>query len=324
MGNHRIGEFRIQGLCLAGLLLAGVHGTGCGPVSKGADAPFPTHLARGLLEVASSLSAQKSTVALRTALKDQGLGVPLDLDHQAGAANADMTMPPSNVFVFGNPALGTPLMQENILAALDLPLKMLVSQDSSGSVQITYEAPDHLRERFGLIGVDAQLERAAGALAKLASAASGRLVEATEGHAEEIRVYEGLQLVDSSLSASDALAALVEAIEGNPMLRIFAQINHQSAAESVGLTLGFATVVIFGSATVGTPLMLNEDSFGLDLPLKILVTEHEGATVLAYSQPTFLAQRHGGLTSEQARLNGIATALSKLTAAASEASVARE
>lgn len=287
-----------------------------GNASEVPAANAPRVLARGLLEVGTEMSAEQATVELRQALNDRGLGIPLDLDHQAGAQGAGLQMPPSTVFVFGNPMLGTPLMQENILVALDLPLKMVVSENAEGAVTATYEGPDHLRRRHSLSSVEPQLQTAAEVLAALGGAVSGGPVAVSSGDASGIEPGEGMAIVNSRRSAAESLAALTAAIESNAMLSVFAQIDHQAAAQGVGLELDFATLVIFGSPAVGTPLMVAEDSVGLDLPLKMLVAEREGQVVVAYSTPEFLARRHGGLASEAMRLAGMGNALANLAAAA--------
>lgn len=310
------------------LVLLGCLGAGCNDSSDAEDSNdaegeraatarlTPTTTAQGLLEVESERSAADAAVALRQALGDAELAVPLDLDHQANAMAAGLTLPASRVVAFGNPALGTPLMQENVLAALDLPLRMLVSARGDGAT-LTYDGPDYLRRRHALGGVGSQLEQAEGALARFAGAAAGRMIEAAAGDAGAIDAAEGVVLVESTRGAGATLDALLEAIEGNPALSVVAQVDHQAAAAGVGLSLGFATVVMFGSAAVGTPLMQDSPSVGLDLPLKVLVAERDGAVVLAYSSPAFLAQRHGNLDGQAQRLQMMAGALDALTAAAS-------
>lgn len=294
----------------------------CDPNSEDTGPPAnPAQLAEGLLEVESERTALQTVEALREALQERELGIAIDLDHQAGAQGADLTMPASHLFVFGNPVLGTPLMQENLLTGLDLPLKMLVSEDDNGAVRLTYEGPGHLRQRFELSTVDAQLDRAAGVLAQLASAASAYSVETSLGLVDSIEASEAMLTVASPLSPAEALASLVRAIDEHPVLGLFTQIDHQAAAQNVGLDLDFATLVVFGSAAVGTPLMVAQHSVGLDLPLKVLVAELEGETVLAYTDPTYLAVRHGDLESQQPRLEMMAQVLAGLTnAAASTAS----
>ena len=59
-------------------------------------------------------------------------------------------MPPTMLLVFGNPKAGTPVMVATPTSALDLPLKVLVSQDTNGKVWLRYNAPEYLAERHSI------------------------------------------------------------------------------------------------------------------------------------------------------------------------------
>ena len=72
------------------------------------------------------------------------------IDHSGEAAKAGLKMPPTKLLIFGNPKAGTPLMLAAPSAALDLPLKILVAEDSEGKVWISYNSVDYLKERHGL------------------------------------------------------------------------------------------------------------------------------------------------------------------------------
>lgn len=61
-------------------------------------------------------------------------------------------------------------------------------------------------------------------------------------------------------------------------MTIFAEIDHQKAAKDVGLTMQPATVIVFGTPKAGTPLMVQDPAFALQLPLKVLITEVNGKT----------------------------------------------
>jgi len=77
-------------------------------------------------------------------------------------------------------------------------------------------------------------------------------------------------------------------------MTVFARIDHAAGAKEAGLTLRPTVVVIFGNARAGTPLMQANQEIGIDLPLKALVWEDAaGKTWLAYSDPHWLAKRHG-------------------------------
>ena len=59
-------------------------------------------------------------------------------------------MPPTKLLIFGNPKGGTPLMIASPTVAIDLPLKVLVAEDSKGNVWVSYNAPAYLQERHVL------------------------------------------------------------------------------------------------------------------------------------------------------------------------------
>lgn len=73
-----------------------------------------------------------------------------DIDFARDAGRSGLVMRPTRLFVFGNPASGTPLMQVAPSSAMDLPLKVLVSQDAVGAVWVSYNSPGYLAERHGI------------------------------------------------------------------------------------------------------------------------------------------------------------------------------
>lgn len=85
-----------------------------------------------------------------TILKAKGVTLFGLVDHSGEAEKVGMTMPPTKLLVFGNPKGGTPLMLASPSAAIDLPLKILVAEDSRGKVWISYNSAEYLKERHGL------------------------------------------------------------------------------------------------------------------------------------------------------------------------------
>jgi len=80
----------------------------------------------------------------------KGLVVFSIVNHQANAKKVDMKMSEAQVIVFGNPNIGTKMMQENILVGLDLPMKVLVYRDSANSVKIAYRNGSWLKDTHKL------------------------------------------------------------------------------------------------------------------------------------------------------------------------------
>jgi uncharacterized protein (DUF302 family) len=84
-----------------------------------------------------------------------------------------MELPPTTVLIFGNPKLGTPLMQCAPTVAIDLPQKMLIWEDDNGNVSIGYNSPEYLKKRHNIAGCDQELQKISGALQKFAQNAAG-------------------------------------------------------------------------------------------------------------------------------------------------------
>lgn len=96
-------------------------------------------------------------------------------------------------------------------------------------------------------------------------------------------------------------------------MTLFAHIDHTAAAEAVGLHLRPTSVVIFGSPKAGTPLMDAFPALAIDLPLKMLVWQDDaGQTWLAYTDPGWLAERHGLGTDLRPTILAMTAALSAI------------
>jgi uncharacterized protein (DUF302 family) len=72
------------------------------------------------------------------------------VDHSGEAEKAGMKMRPTKLLIFGNPKAGTPVMLAAPSIAIDLPLKILVSEDESGRVWISYNSADYLQSRHNV------------------------------------------------------------------------------------------------------------------------------------------------------------------------------
>lgn len=106
--------------------------------------------ADGIASQPSAYSFTETVDRLEAALRSRNITVFARIDHAAEAAKAGLAMPPTQVLIFGNPRAGTPLMLAAPLIAIDLPLKVLVQQDSAGKVSISYNTARFLQQRYGL------------------------------------------------------------------------------------------------------------------------------------------------------------------------------
>jgi uncharacterized protein (DUF302 family) len=127
----------------------------------------------GLVRVRSTRDFSQTVRALDSALAARNLTVFGRVDHAANARGVNMELRPTTLFIFGNPQVGTRLMQCQQTSAIDLPLKALVWEDSTRTVWVGYVAPPQLAERHGLDECRETLDRINTALSALAAAAAG-------------------------------------------------------------------------------------------------------------------------------------------------------
>lgn len=106
----------------------------------------------GLTTIESHFGPKETLDRLEADVKAKGLTVFARIDHAAGAAAVGMTLLPTAVLIFGNARGGTPLMQASQLIGIDLPLKVLVWQDTWGKTWLSYYDPGVLAKRYGLPG----------------------------------------------------------------------------------------------------------------------------------------------------------------------------
>jgi uncharacterized protein (DUF302 family) len=131
-------------------------------------------MAQSLTSYESKFSTKETADRLVAELDKRGIKVAARVDHAAGAKSANLEMPPTEVIMFGNPRLGTPLMLAQPTVAIDLPMKVLVWQDSAGKVRVGYTPPPSLKDRHQLAGQDEVLKTMTGALDGIVKAASGQ------------------------------------------------------------------------------------------------------------------------------------------------------
>ena len=126
----------------------------------------------GLIQVNSDFDAATTGDRLVACLAERRLKLFARINHAANAAAVDQALRPTELFIFGNPAVGTPLMQCRSSVAIDLPQKMLIWQDAREQVWLTYNDPRYLMSRHDLAGCAAVIERLSQVLQDIATTAT--------------------------------------------------------------------------------------------------------------------------------------------------------
>jgi uncharacterized protein (DUF302 family) len=129
----------------------------------------------GLIVLASDRGPEHAVDELAAAVERHGMTVVARIDHAAAAVQVGMALRPTTVLVFGNPAAGTPLMDDARSIGIDLPLKALVWQGADGRTWLAYNDPRHLARRHGVgRALEGHVDAMARLLADVAAEAAGR------------------------------------------------------------------------------------------------------------------------------------------------------
>ena len=126
----------------------------------------------GLISVKSPHDVKTTADRLETALKEKGMTVFIRVNHAEGARTVGMELRPTELVVFGNPNVGTPLMQCSQGVAIDLPQKALIWEDETGHVWLSYNDPHYLVKRHKIEGCDEVVKKIENALNSFAQAAT--------------------------------------------------------------------------------------------------------------------------------------------------------
>jgi uncharacterized protein (DUF302 family) len=126
----------------------------------------------GLTVKPSPFPPKETLDRLTKALDEKGIKVAARIDHAAAAKANGMELPATEVILFGNPKLGTPLMQANPEIALDLPMRVSAWTDKSGKHWVAYTTADALKARYAIKDKDDAFKAMAGALDAFTNAAT--------------------------------------------------------------------------------------------------------------------------------------------------------
>ena len=133
---------------------------------------LPLYAGDGLVNVASDYNVPQTTDRLENILKEKGMTVFNRIQHSESAQKVGVDLRPTELLIFGNPKIGSPLMKCQQTVGIDLPQKALIWEDADGTVRITYNDPAYLQKRHNIIGCDEVLVKVVKALKGITQAAA--------------------------------------------------------------------------------------------------------------------------------------------------------
>ncbi len=132
------------------IYLVSVRSTTHSKFENGEETTLALNGGNGIIDVPSNYSVDQTVETLKGILNAKGVTLFALVDHSGEAEKVGMKMPPTKLLIFGSPKAGTPLMLAVPSVAIDLPLKVLVWEDSSGKVWLSYNSPAYLKERHDI------------------------------------------------------------------------------------------------------------------------------------------------------------------------------
>ena len=126
----------------------------------------------GLTSIRSNFSPKETMDRLQAEIRAQGMTVFARIDHAAGAAEVGLTLPPTELIIFGNARGGTPLMQAAQTVGIDLPLKALVWEDASGKTWLSYNEASWIVQRHSVANAEQVVSKMAATLSAISRTAA--------------------------------------------------------------------------------------------------------------------------------------------------------
>lgn len=128
--------------------------------------------AQGVINHPSPYDVTTTADRLENLLQKKGMTLFNRIAHSAAAKKVGVDIRPTELLIFGNPKVGSPLMQCSQGIAIDLPQKALIWEDESGKTFLSYNDPAYLKERHQIKGCAQVLEKISKALANFAQGAT--------------------------------------------------------------------------------------------------------------------------------------------------------
>lgn len=129
---------------------------------------------KGLISIESHHSVKETANRFESIIKNKGLTLFARINHQKNASGVNLDLRETEVIIFGNPKVGTPLMQCSQEAAIDLPQKVLIWKDSSNKVWFSYNNPEYIKERHQIKGCDKVINKISNVLSSLSNAVTSK------------------------------------------------------------------------------------------------------------------------------------------------------
>jgi uncharacterized protein (DUF302 family) len=133
---------------------------------------IPVEAADGVVNVSSTFSVKETADRMEGILKEKGMTIFNRIKHSENAGKVGIELRDTELIIFGNPKVGSPLMKCQQSVAIDLPQKAVIWEDDKGKAWISYNDPRYLEKRHNITGCEEVISKIEKALAGIVKSAS--------------------------------------------------------------------------------------------------------------------------------------------------------
>ncbi len=133
---------------------------------------IPVEAADGVVNVRSTFNVKETADRMESILKEKGMTIFNRIKHSESAGRIGIELRDTELIIFGNPKVGSPLMKCQQSVAIDLPQKVLIWEDDEDKVWISYNDPRYLEKRHNITGCEEVISKIEKALAGIAKSVS--------------------------------------------------------------------------------------------------------------------------------------------------------
>ncbi len=133
---------------------------------------IPVAASDGVVNVPSTFNVEETADRMENILKEKGMLIFNRIKHSEAAGKVGIKLRYTELIIFGNPAVGSPLMKCQQKVAIDLPQKALIWEDAKAKVWISYNDPRYLEKRHNITGCEEVISKIEKALSGIAKSAA--------------------------------------------------------------------------------------------------------------------------------------------------------
>ncbi|MFD2229862.1 DUF302 domain-containing protein [Alkalimarinus sediminis] len=223
--------------------------------------------------------------------RSESLKQVVEIDHSRLGQEVGSVMPPSRVLIFSNPAFESEVIQQNPLAAIDLPLRVLAYQsDTDGQAHVIYNQYDYLEARYGLEKGSTLEARFNKVMAEVLAGVPQERIAAFDPYEMS---SDGIITLDSPFSFDMTVQRVQQAIDSQDDTVGFGRVDFRAQAKAIGVDINPSTLILFGAPAPGASAMSDAPTLGLDaFCQKMLIWQDDNNNVhLSFNDLIALADR---------------------------------